>query len=77
MYLVLCIIPVITRVKYTCKKKGENMMKGQTMLNAGEMLDPYRIGLAATMGYSELPVFSKITFTIISTGDELVKPGKK
>ena len=59
------------------RKKGENMMKGQTMLNAGEMLDPYRIGLAATMGYSELPVFSKITFTIISTGDELVKPGKK
>ena len=55
---------------------GENMKKNQIMLEAGEKMDPYKIGLLATMGYSEIPVYSKLRVSIISTGDELVKPGK-
>ena len=51
------------------------MEKNQIMLEAGEKMDPYKIGLLATMGYSELPVYSKLKVSIISTGDELVKPG--
>jgi len=54
---------------------GENMKKNQIMLEAGEKLDPYKIGMLATMGYSELPVYSKLKVSIISTGDELVTPG--
>ena len=63
-----------SRINYI-RIAGENMKKNQIMLQAGEKIDPYKIGLMATMGYSEMPVYSKLKVSIISTGDELVKPG--
>jgi len=35
------------------------------------------MGVLATLGYSEVPVYRKPTFAIISTGDELVPPNMK
>ncbi len=57
--------------------KGENISKGQLILQKGTILTSQDIGLLATSGYSKISVFKKFKITIISTGDELVTPGKK
>jgi len=52
-------------------KKGETVMRANTVLNARS------IGLCAAMNYASVPVYRKPTIAILSTGDELVEPGGK
>ena len=54
---------------------GSDFSNGQTLVDAGEMLTPARIGLAAIGGYGALAVRRRLRVAIISTGDELVQPG--
>ena len=61
--------------KHFVRKQGENLQEGHTALHKGTVLSPSSIGLCATMGYSEIPVFSQAKIGIISTGDELQTPG--
>lgn len=63
--------------KHFIRKQGENLSKGQIALNKGAHLTPSSIGLCATMGYPEIPVFQQATIGILSTGDELQLPGTK
>ncbi len=58
------------------RKQGENLTKGQTALQAGHVMTPPSISLAATMGHSNIPVRAKPRVAIISTGDELIAPGE-
>ena len=59
------------------RKQGENLTKGQTALQAGHVMTPSSISLAATMGHSNIPVRAKPRVAIISTGDELITPGEQ
>ena len=59
------------------RKKGENLSLGKVALTKGTYLRPARVGLCATMGYPEIPVFRKLKVAIISTGDELKSPGEE
>jgi len=59
------------------RKKGENLKKGEIALKRGSLLRPSRVGLCATMGYSEVEVFKRLRIGIISTGDELKSPGEE
>ena len=61
--------------KHFIRKQGENLQEGHTALHKGTVLTPSSIGLCATMGYSEIPVFSQAKIGIVSTGDELQTPG--
>ncbi|MBT6640924.1 MAG: molybdopterin molybdotransferase MoeA [Euryarchaeota archaeon] len=61
--------------KHFIRKQGENLRKGHTALHKGTILTPSSIGLCATMGYPEIPVFSQAKIGVISTGDELQIPG--
>jgi len=58
------------------RKQGENLKRGQTSLKSGQLLTPERIGLCATMGHPQLKVQTPLKVAIISTGDELVPPGR-
>ena len=62
--------------KHFIRKRGENLRLGETALVRGTLLNPSTIGLCATMGYPKIPVFSKLTIGVISTGDELQQPGR-
>ena len=62
--------------KHFIRKQGENLQEGHTALHQGTVLTPSSIGLCATMGYSEIPVFSQAKIGIVSTGDELQTPGR-
>ncbi len=55
---------------------GVDVKAGQTVLAAGERLDPAEIGLLATAGIVDVPVFPRPKVGVLSTGDELVEPGE-
>ena len=55
---------------------GENLKKGALMLKAGTRLKPQHLGLLASVGMAEVPVFRKLTIAVFSTGDELCPIGK-
>ena len=57
------------------RKKGENISIGERALSKGDIITPASCALAATIGYSTLPVRSKLRIAIIPTGDELTQPG--
>lgn len=55
---------------------GIDVEAGQTVLAAGERLDPAEIGLLATAGIVNVPVFPRPKVAVLSTGDELIEPGE-
>jgi molybdopterin molybdotransferase len=58
------------------RRKGDDLVLGQTYLHKGSPLTPGRVGLAAAMGYATLPVVRRPRVGILSTGDEVVEPGE-
>ena len=56
-------------------KKGEDIKKGDIIAKAGVRLNPYHIGLAAALGYSQLKVTQKPKIGILATGNELTEIG--
>ena len=56
---------------------GEDMEAGDLVLAAGRRIDGSAMSVLATLGFSEVPVFRRPRFAIISTGDELIDPSQK
>jgi molybdopterin molybdotransferase len=54
---------------------GEDVAEGTIALAAGRRLSPADLGLAAALGYCELPVFRALRVALMSTGDEVREPG--
>ena len=57
------------------RDSGEDVARGQVILQAGQRLRPQDIGLAASVGCADLPVFTKLVVGVLSTGDEVFEPG--
>ena len=61
------------------RKAGEDITRGQSIIEKGKLLGPSDIGLLASVGRSEVRVRRRPVVAIVSTGDELVpvdeKPG--
>lgn len=57
------------------RDSGEDVARGQTILHAGQRLRPQDIGLAASIGRADLPVYTKLVVGVLSTGDEVFEPG--
>jgi molybdopterin molybdotransferase len=55
--------------------RGEDVKKGDIVAKAGNRLNPYHIGLAAALGYSQLRVAEKPKIAILATGNELAEVG--
>ncbi|AUC54050.1 molybdopterin molybdenumtransferase MoeA [Sagittula sp. P11] len=58
------------------RKAGEDVAEGVTALSAGRVLTPADLALAAAVGHGALPVFSRVRVGVLSTGDEVVEPGR-
>ena len=52
--------------------QGEVVRRGDIVLKKGCQITPERLGVLATVGYHQVPVFARPTVSIASTGDELV-----
>jgi molybdopterin molybdotransferase len=56
--------------------QGEEIKVGQTLLKQGSRLTPPAIGLCASVGIAQLPVYRTLTVALLVTGSELIEPGK-
>jgi len=58
------------------RRGGEDIVRGARVLKAGICLQPQHLGLLASVGQSRIPVRSRPRVQVLSTGDELVDPGR-
>jgi molybdopterin molybdotransferase len=59
------------------RRRGCDLAEGQMILARGERIRPPTIALLASQGFADVIVGGKATAAVISTGDELVKPGER
>jgi len=63
------------KIQDNIRLKGEQFKKHEIILKRGEKLSPANIALAATGGIEKIEVYAAPVVTIISSGNELCKPG--
>ena len=56
--------------------KGEDLARGEAALSAGRWLTPADLGLLASLGRAEVPVWRRLRVAFFSTGDELRSIGE-
>ena len=59
------------------RRRGCDLAEGQMILTKGERIRPATVALLASQGFADVIVGGKATAAVISTGDELVKPGEE
>ncbi len=59
------------------RRRGCDLAEGQRILAKGERIRAATAALLASQGFTEVTVGGEVNAAIISTGDELVQPGKK
>ena len=57
-------------------RRGADIATGQTVLRSGDVLTPSRVGSIAALGIAEVEVYDRPRVGIVSTGDEIVEPGR-
>ena len=57
------------------RKKGEELKKGEVVFEKGYTITPAGIGMIGSLGIAMVEVFKKPVIHLITTGNELVKPG--
>jgi len=56
---------------------GEDLKKGELVLERGAMIGPAETGLLAAAGLARVPVVRRPKLAVIATGDEIVEPGDR
>ncbi|MEE9217817.1 MAG: gephyrin-like molybdotransferase Glp [Acidobacteriota bacterium] len=57
-------------------RSGEDVRRGKTVLRAGDLLTPSRVGVLAALGCAQAQVFERARVHIIASGEEVVEPGQ-
>jgi molybdopterin molybdotransferase len=57
-------------------RRGGDISVGQSLLSAGDVINPSRIGALAAAGITEIEVYAQPRVAIVSTGNEIVQPGQ-
>lgn len=55
---------------------GQDIRAGDTLIEKGTRLQPWHLGLLASAGLPEVRVYRPLRIAVLSSGDELVAPGK-
>lgn len=55
---------------------GDDIKIGENVFSKGHLLRPQDVGVLSALGYLEVDVFKLPRVTIISTGDEIIRPGE-
>src|SRR6202790_4538161 len=55
---------------------GSDIARGEALLRAGTLIGSREIGMCAACGIARIPVVRRPRVAVISTGDELVQPGR-
>jgi molybdopterin molybdotransferase len=68
-------IPPGLRRGANVRRAGEDVEAGATLLPAGAVLRPQDLAALASIGMAEAACFARLKVAIVSTGDEVVRPG--
>src|SRR5262249_28960730 len=70
-------IRVLTPVypRQSVGRRAADIARGQTVVAAGNVMSPSRIGAVAATGLVEIDVYVRPTVAILSTGNEIADPG--
>ena len=71
---VLIFTPVYPR--QNVGRQGADIQAGQVVLRAGDALNASRVGALAALGATQVDVYAKPRVAILSTGNEIIDPGK-
>ncbi|WP_428646417.1 molybdopterin molybdotransferase MoeA [Roseibium sp.] len=69
------IVPQGLKKGANCRKAGEDVAEGEKILEAGQRLRPQDLAAVASTGKGTVEVFRKLKVALVSTGDELRRPG--
>jgi molybdopterin molybdotransferase len=58
------------------RRRGSDIARNAVVFAAGQLLRPAEIGMLASLGISEVPVYRRLRVAFFSTGDELVSFGQ-
>ncbi len=58
------------------RPRGQDIEAGSLVIARGTRLNAQHLGLAASLGMAELPVYKPLRVAVLSTGDELLEPGE-
>jgi molybdenum cofactor synthesis domain-containing protein len=58
-------------------RQGADIVVGQTVIAAGQVLNPSRIGALAALGTADVEVYARPIVAILSTGNEIADPGQE
>jgi molybdopterin molybdotransferase len=59
------------------RQRGCDLAEGQKILARGQRISPTTIALLASQGFADATIGGQVNAAIVSTGDEIVMPGKK
>jgi molybdenum cofactor synthesis domain-containing protein len=57
-------------------RQGADIKSGHTVLRSGEVLNASRVGAIAALGLAQVEVYARPRVAILSTGNEIVDPGR-
>ena len=70
------IVDEVPRAGQWIRRAGSDIAIGQQVIGAGERLMAPQLGLASSVGCTDLQVLRRLRVALFSTGDELVLPGQ-
>lgn len=59
------------------RRAGEDVKSGEILLAAGDVIRPQDLAALASIGAGDVEVFARLRVAIVSTGDEVVRPGSR
>jgi molybdenum cofactor synthesis domain-containing protein len=65
------------RARQHIGRAGGDIVAGETALTEGTVLTPARLAVAAALGLTELDLYDRPRVAVLSTGDEIVAPGRR
>jgi len=57
-------------------RRGADITAGQTVVRAGDLVNPSRVGAIAALGSGAIDVYARPRVAILSTGNEIAEPGR-
>ncbi len=70
---ITCTEPVVTNENI--RRAGADLCRGQFVLRRGERITPGRLAVLSSQGLAKVPVCPPPRVAVLSTGDEIVRPG--
>lgn len=58
------------------RPRGQDIAAHSVVVHSGRRIQPQDVGLLASIGVTEVPVYPQLKVAIVSTGNELVEPGQ-